>query len=104
MVGKEGLTNIAAFYLGDASAKDPLASPLFADLKGLPPLLVQVTSAEALYDDSRIFADNAKKAGVDVELQTWPGLVHVFQLFHFMLPEGQEALANIAKFTQKHCG
>ena len=104
MVGKEGLTNIAAFYLGDASAKDPLASPLFAELKGLPPLLVQVTSAEALYDDSRIFADNAKKAGVDVELQTWPGLVHVFQLFHFMLPEGQEALANIAKFTQKHCG
>ena len=61
MVGKEGLTNIAAFYLGDASAKDPLASPLFADLKGLPPLLVQVTSAEALYDGFTHLCRQCKK-------------------------------------------
>ncbi len=104
MVNKEGLIRMAGLYLGGASAKDPLASPIFADLKGLPPLLVQVTSAEALYDDSRVLADNAKKAGVNITFQTWPNLVHVFQLFHFMLPEAQAAMEKIGDFTRQHSG
>ena len=102
MVRKEPLKEMAAFYLGGASAREPYASPLFADLAGLPPLLIQATSAEALYDDSRFFAENAQKAGVDAELQIWDGLVHVFQMFHFMLPEGREALEKIALFMQSH--
>ena len=102
IVKKDGLLNLAALYLAGASAKEAYASPLFADMAGLPPILIQATSAETLYDDSRLLAERAERAGVEIELQNWEGLVHVFQMFHALLPEGHEALEKLAQFTEAH--
>src|SRR5258706_16002847 len=72
---------LAKNYLGkDGDPCNPLASPLYADLTGLPPLLIQVGDRETVLDDSTMFADKARAAGVDVELQVWDGMVHVFQM------------------------
>ena len=71
LIDKEMLEGMAAAYLGDRSRTTPLASPYYADLRGLPPLLVQVGTAEVLLDDSVRFADRAKEAGVDVTLEVW---------------------------------
>ena len=73
LIDKEMLEGMAAAYLGDRSRTTPLASPYYADLQGLPPLLVQVGTAEVLLDDSLRLADRAKEAGVDVTLEVWGG-------------------------------
>ncbi|MGY3447291.1 alpha/beta hydrolase [Bradyrhizobium sp. USDA 4473] len=93
---------LAKNYLGeDADARDPLASPLYADLAGLPPLLVQVGDRETVRDDSMELAAKAKAAGVDVELQVWDGMIHVFQMFP-EIPQAGEAIASLANFLRKH--
>ncbi len=79
---------------------DPLVSPVFGDLSGLPPLLVQASDMEMLRDDSQRYVNKARAAGSPVRLQTWPHMVHVWQIFHPDLPEGQQALAEIGKFLQ----
>lgn len=89
-------------YLGGANARSPLASPLFADLSGLPPLLIHVGDAEILLDDSTRFADRAREAGVDVTLRVWPGLFHVFPLFPSALPEARKAVSEMASFILAH--
>ena len=89
-------------YLGDRERSDPLASPLFADLRGLAPLLVQVSGHEILLDDSRRLAEAARSAGVDVELQVWDGVWHVWQAMPVLLPEADAALAATASFLGKH--
>lgn len=89
------LERMAREYLPQGNARDPLASPLFADLAGLPPLLVQVGDAEVLLDDSTRLADRARDAGVDVTLEIYPEQVHVFQSWAPILPEGQEAIEAI---------
>ena len=86
-------------HLAGADPQDPLVSPLFADLKGLPPLLIQASTSEMLYDDSKLFVEHAKAAGVDATLEVWNDMMHVFQAFG--LPESKEAIANISKFVQK---
>lgn len=86
-------------YLAEADPRDPLVSPLFADLKDLPPLLIQASTSEMLYDDSRLFVERAKTAGVDATLEVWNEMMHVFQAFG--LPESKEAIDNISKFVQK---
>jgi monoterpene epsilon-lactone hydrolase len=89
-------------YLAGAAPGDPLVSPLFADLKGLPPLLFQVSTCEMLYSDSTRFVDKAKAAGVDVRLETWDDMLHVFHDFGLHeLPEAKEAIAHIGEFVQK---
>ena len=90
----------AALYLGDTPADSPLCSPLYGDLHGLPPLLVQVGEIEVLLDDAVRFADKARDAGVDVTLEVWPEMFHVFQAFSAMLPEGREALAQVGAFLR----
>lgn len=86
-------------YLGeDTSPRHPLASPLYADLSGLPPLLVQVGDAEVLLDDSVRLAARARDVGVEVTLDVWPELFHVFQAFAGALPEGREAIARLGAF------
>ena len=85
-------------YLGDRDPTAPLASPLYADLRGLPPMLLQVGDAEVLLDDSVRFAARARDAGVDVTLEVFPELFHVFQAFAGALPEGREAIAKLAAF------
>jgi acetyl esterase/lipase len=93
---------LAKDYLGEgADDRNPLASPLYADLTRLPPLLVQVGDRETVRDDATALAARAKAAGVDVDLQVWNGMIHVFQLFP-EIPQAQEALAAIAAFVRRH--
>jgi monoterpene epsilon-lactone hydrolase len=87
---------LAKAYLGPGGeARDPLASPLHGDLSGLPPLLIQVGDNETVLDDSRRLAERAKSAGVTAELEIWPGMFHVFQLYAAELPEARDAVARI---------
>ncbi|MBN1262715.1 MAG: alpha/beta hydrolase [Anaerolineae bacterium] len=92
------LAQYAQYYAGDHDRTAPLISPLYAEFTGLPPLLIQVGTAEILLDDARRCADKARAAGVDVTLAVWEGMCHVFQMFAF-LPETKEALGQIAAFT-----
>jgi monoterpene epsilon-lactone hydrolase len=88
-------------FLAGADPSDPLISPLLADLKGLPPILIQVSTSEMLYDHSTRFIERAKKAGVDATLQEWQDTVHVFQLFGlYDLPEAKEAIIKIGEFIE----
>lgn len=101
MVQRDGLTKMAAMYLGGQNARTPLAAPLYANLSGLPPLLIQVGTAETLLDDSTRLAERARKAGVDVTLEPWEDMIHVWQVFAAMLPEGREAIERIGAFVQR---
>ncbi|AKF07959.1 alpha/beta hydrolase [Sandaracinus amylolyticus] len=87
-------------YLGDIDPRHPLASPIHADLRGLPPLLLQVGDAEVLLDDSVRLAARAKEAGVEVTLEVFDDLFHVFQAFAGALPEGRAAIATIGAFLR----
>jgi epsilon-lactone hydrolase len=100
VVQKQGLTAMAAAYLGGKPARTPLAAPLYADLQGLPPLLIQVGEAETLLDDSNRLAERAKAAGVKVTLEPWKDMIHVWQMFASFLPEGQEAIDGIGRYLR----
>src|SRR5277367_254071 len=102
VVQREGLLGMAAAYLGGQNPRSPLAAPLYADLKGLPPLLIQVGDAETLLDDSIRLNDRAKAAGVSTKLEVWPEMIHVWQLFASFLPEGQQAIDGIGSFLKEH--
>lgn len=104
MVDRNMLLQMTDLFLGDGDPKDPLAAPLHADLSGLPPLLIQVGDAEVLLDDSTRFAAKAKAAGVDVSLEVWPEMVHVFQASAGFVPEANEAIARIAEFSREKVG
>lgn len=99
MLDAEGLRRCARAYAGDTPLTHPLLSPLFADLRGLPPLLLQVGTAEILLDDTLRLAEAARAAGVAVTVQVWDELFHVFQLLTF-LPESREALLRVAAFVE----
>jgi acetyl esterase/lipase len=90
----------AGYYLGDTPATHPLASPVYADLTGLPPLLIQVSGSEVLLDASRRVAENAKRSAVAATLQIWPGLPHGWQMFAPILPEGRAALRDASAFIR----
>ena len=98
LIGYEYLQDCAQKYRGSFDAADPLASPLFGNLQGLPPLLIQVGTDERLFDDSRQFADRATWAGVPVELEIWEGMHHVFQLDVAHLQSSRNALDRAARF------
>jgi len=102
IVGKEGLDEMAAAYLGTADPKEPLASPLYADLQGLPPLLIQVGSEEALHSDAVEVWKKAEAAGVDVSFESWGKMVHVWHVFHVVLGEGRDAVHRIGSFLKNH--
>ena len=101
LIERDGLVKMARLYLGDLDAHTPLAAPLYADLGGLPPLLIQVGTAEALVDDARRLAEKASAAGVDVTLEPWDDMVHVWQIFASLLPEAREAIDRIGDFIRK---
>jgi monoterpene epsilon-lactone hydrolase len=103
MVRRAGLLQMAGLYLAGADPKLPLASPLYADLSGLPPILVQVGTAEVLLDDSLLICERVRAAGGDVELQTFEDLMHVFQAFSPMVPESVEAIRRIGEFLRRVC-
>ncbi|MGH3264446.1 MAG: alpha/beta hydrolase fold domain-containing protein, partial [Trebonia sp.] len=96
---REFLTNVASLYLQGRDPADPLASPLYGDLRGLPPLLIQVADNEALFSDAERLANTARGAAVRVDLQNYQDSVHVFPLFAF-LPEASLAIAQLADFTR----
>jgi acetyl esterase/lipase len=97
MFRASGLHQAAAAYLAGAEAKTPLASPLYADLAGLPPLLIHAGDREILRDDSTRLAAAARAAGVPVTLRIWPVVPHVWQLAIFV-PETRESLDEMAGF------
>jgi len=94
---------LAKNYLGgQGDPCDPLVSPLYGDLRGLPPLLIQVGDRETVLDDAVVFADKARAASVAVDLQVWDGMIHVFQMFGAELPEAHRAIADTARFLDRH--
>ena len=104
IVQREHLLEMAKAYLGGANPRTPLAAPLYADLTGLSPLLIHVGTAEVLLDDSVRLAERARSAGVDVVLEPWEDMIHVWHIFASILPEGQQALERIGEFIRKHTG
>jgi monoterpene epsilon-lactone hydrolase len=91
----------AALYFGNADPRDPFVSPLYADLHGLPPIIIHVGEREVLRDDSTRLAERLRATGSEVVLSVWPVLPHVWQIFHRMVPEGRESLAQMADFLHK---
>lgn len=99
VVRPERVAEMARLYLGERDPKMPLASPLFADLGGLPPLLIHVGSEEVLLDDAVQLAAQARAAGVDAILEVWDEMVHVWHWFLPMLDEAQAAIDRIGAFV-----
>jgi epsilon-lactone hydrolase len=91
-------------YVGGADRADPRLSPLFADLRGLPPLLIQVGDQEILLSDATRLAERAQAAGVEVTLEVWPEVWHVWHLFAPQLPDANEALDRIGAFVRGRLG
>jgi acetyl esterase/lipase len=89
-------------YLGDRLPMDPKVSPLYADMKGFPPLLMQVGSREISLDDTLRLADRAREAGVDVTTEVLPGMVHQWQLFPFWLDDARKSNQRAAEFALQH--
>jgi len=89
-------------YLRDIDPEDPLVSPLFADLHGLPPIYIQVGTSEILLDDSKRIAEKLETSGVDVELDIWEDMIHVFAAFASFASESREAIEKIGEFIEKH--
>ena len=96
-----GLAIDARAYAGTTDLSSPLVSPLFADLSGLPPMLIQVGADEILLDDSTRLAAAAREAGVPVDLEVWPRLWHDWHLYAGLMPEANAALKVIADFVNR---
>jgi acetyl esterase/lipase len=102
LIHREYLQELAAAYLGGNDPKDPLVSPLHADLAGLPPILVQVGSAETLLDDAVRIAARLGAADVPVTLEVWPHMIHAWHLWSARLTAGRQATASAAAFIDRH--
>lgn len=94
----ESIRRWSVFYAPESMHKNPLVSPLYGDLTGLPPMMVQVSDIEILKSDSVVFAERAKAAGVDMDLEVWEGMVHVWQMWTGILPEALQSIKLLAKF------
>ncbi len=98
VVVREDIRWLASLYLGDRDPRTPLASPLFADLTGLPPLLIQVGSEEVLLDDAVELDRRSREAGVESTLEVWEDMIHVWHVFFHMLKEARDAIARIGAY------
>jgi epsilon-lactone hydrolase len=103
-VGKVNCLLAAENYLAGIDPRRPDISPLFADLAGLPPLLMHAGDAEVLVDQIRAFAARAEAGGVEVQLAIYAGMVHVWHLFRDVTPEAQRAIDEIGAFVRKRAG
>ena len=91
-----------AAYISGEDPRNPYISPLCADLKGLPPILIQASSCEILHSDATRFVEKAKNAGTTAMLQSWDDMIHVFQGIRYdLLPEAEDAVGKIAEFVKK---
>ena len=97
-----GLSQMAELYLNGADPRTPTASPLHADLSELPPIYVQVGTAETLLDDAVRIAERARQAGVAIELEPFEDLIHVFQAFAPFVPEAQDAIEKLGAFVKRN--
>jgi epsilon-lactone hydrolase len=102
MFRPQGIPSVAAWYLGGADPRTPEASPLYATFTGLPPLFIEVGEREVLRDDSTRLAARARAEGVDVTLNVWPVVPHVWQIACRFLPEGRQSLQQAAAFLHQH--
>ncbi|MBV8652788.1 MAG: alpha/beta hydrolase [Alphaproteobacteria bacterium] len=98
MISKDYVIELAEAYLAGADPRTPLAAPLYADLEGLPPMLVQVGAAETLLDDAVRLAQKAGAADVATTLEIWPEMIHVWHIFHPHLAAGRRAIAAAGAF------
>lgn len=96
------LPDFVTRYVGEADPRDPLVSPLFADYRGLPPMLIQVGEFEIIRDDAVRVAEKARTDGVEVTLEIWEGMFHVFQSHEPQLPEAREAVAHAAEWMRRN--
>ena len=103
-VSRERILKIAGVYMDGKDPRAPLASPIHADLTGLPPLLLQVGSIEVLLDDSTMLKARAKAAGVPVKMEVWDDMPHVWHHYAPILPEAREAIGKIGEFVLEHTG
>lgn len=101
-ITQAGIQASAKAYLKGADIKTPLASPVYADLSGLPPCLVQVGEREVLVDDARDLVTSMRRVGTIAELEVWDGMVHVWHSFHPILKEGLQAVQRGADFLSTH--
>src|SRR6516165_1747654 len=99
-VQKAGILDMARLYLNGADPRSPLAAPIYANLAGLAPLLIQVGAAETLLDDAIRLAKAAGTADVRVDLQIWPEMIHVWHLFHPELSAGRRAIEEAGSFIR----
>src|SRR5215510_13874911 len=97
---KPYLEQLAKAYLNGADPRSALAAPMYANLKGLAPLLIQVGSAETLLDDAVRLANVAGAADVAVTLEIWPDMIHAWPLFHQQVTDGRHAIANAGAFIR----
>ena len=91
-------------YVGQQDPREPLLSPLFADLHGLPPLLIQVGQHEVLRSDSERLAARARQAGLEAKLEIWPGMWHVWHAWAGSVPEARRAIRRIGEFVREQLG
>ena len=98
MVDRRLVGILAGIYANGADLRNPLISPIHADLRGLPRLLIQVGEREVLFSEAEMLARRARRAGVDVTFEEWPDMVHVWHLFFPQLNEGRAAIARVGAF------
>ena len=104
MLKAEQAPTLASYYLGGADPRNPYASPLYGDPAGLPPTLIQVGSDEILRDDAVRMADKMRAAGCRVEIEVWPRMPHVWQMYARVVPEARQAVERIGAFLRKELG
>ncbi|MEA3215462.1 MAG: epsilon-lactone hydrolase [Acidimicrobiia bacterium] len=104
LVADHLIKGMAEAFLQGKDARDPLAAPLHGDLKGIAPLYIQVGGDETLLDDSTRLADRARQAGVDVRIEVFPEMQHVFQMAAGNMPEADEAIGKIAEWLRPRLG
>lgn len=102
LLTRQGLQQFADWYLGGQDPRNPLVSPLHADLRGLPPLLVQVGTSEILLDDALRLAERARRAGVNLTLSQYQDMPHVWHVFASFLPQARQAAGEIGDFVLQH--
>jgi monoterpene epsilon-lactone hydrolase len=102
LISRESSLYHAALYVDQQDPNSPLISPVYADLRGLPPLLIQAGDREVLLSDSVCLAEHARQAGVDTTLEVWDGMWHVWQAYASYVPEAQQAIDRVGAFINQH--
>ena len=97
-----GLHRVAEMYFGDWDTSDPELSPLYADLAGFPPLYLIASDAEVLLDDTTMFVQRAREAGIPTQMDLWPVLPHAFPIMEAWLPEARQARLDMTAFMRAH--